>query len=1032
MKKIYSIIALLALFVVNAWGDESTPNYLISLGNAINTVDNVKATSGSKIMFYLPNTMDTGNNNHTSFVTCPIQGSGATLSCTSTTPSVGDDISTMLFTLEVADDAASTYYIQAPNGEYLTSALTSQSNTAITTSATQKATFTVVSLDNNCVGFKRADVTNALYLNIQSKNWTDKTIDYWSGTGGWSQWLVYKPEYTTNEILTSLDNISTDKKYATYTIQPQDLSRGYLYTDTENHRLDACGGTSANSANSSIASNPADPRQRFAFIEKDGNYYLYSVADKRFATWSSSNNAVSPLAETVCSGQNTVTLQTAENTVTLQTADGGNNYVIVMIGTGSNRGWINFSPNYDPDIYMNYRTQDVGNKLLVIQTDTPLTEDEYNEALAKILNPVNVTYQVVDANNTNDVWASTTVPQAPNSAISMPSEFSNDYVTLSEPTGTIGTEDCTITYTGTVSEDCPITFSSDFDNATWYQVHFGTSTSDFWAFNEGDVSTGANLSYRLVDNAIDKVNDNAQWAFAGSPYEVRIWNKGAGAGKELHACQNNRPLMESANTYNNKDLTNNAAEMANAHNKMVWELQKTTSSDGQFAFHVPDGGNSYLNRYGGDKNNRLGIWSDGNAHNDKGSAITIAPVSYPADIFDSISTEAPEVSDNPKWGDLASFTAKDLDAFTSAKTTYSTTPSETNYKAVLETIYYTFGQGANASCFITKYKGSDGFVNIANTSTAGTGNSIGLKDGDESAHIHAQTTNVNDANQLWVVTSPSHGVVNLFNVNAQKYMGANIGGTANTVSLSDTPENWNIEWRDDNTFILKSGSGSNDHLNYENNANYKGNLNKWSGNDTWSYTPVSSINLPVHPVGNLSYATICYPFEVKLSEGEAYTATFNAENSSLSLTSIGKTVPAGTPVVVVTENTTESSITATINGTETKAIQTEGNSLSGTYLPLAIRAESNNLTLGTDGTAAGFYKWAGTLKNKAYFTYSTDASSKGFAFSFGDDDPTGISEDLVKAAVLNLQKPIYNVQGQRVGADFKGIIIQDGKKYLQK
>lgn len=390
-----------------------------------------------------------------------------------------------------------------------------------------------------------------------------------------------------------------------------------------------------------------------------------------------------------------------------------------------------------------------------------------------------------------------------------------------------------------------------------------------------------------------------------------------------------------------------------------------------------------------------------------------------ADMLAGAAYQIEQINNNrigTKWGDY-----KATDEYTEAYSTFTSDGGNTkaNYKAVLDNL--------------TEFVGSDGFVNIANTSTAGAGNSIGLMTGDENGHIHAQTTDVNDVSQLWIVTSPSASTVNLFNVNAQKYMGPNIGGGSNTVSLSETAVNWTIEWKDDNTFILKSGTGTFDHLNYEGGTGNEGNLNHWSGNDTWAATPVASINLPVHAVGDYSYATICYPFEVELSAGSAYKATYNSANSSLTLASIGQTVPAGTPVVVVVDGSSVESITATINGTETKAVQTsDDNALSGTYLPLSITTQNDTLTLGTDGTNAGFYKWAGSIQNKAFYIYSGGTQAKGFAFSFGDDDPTGISEELIKEAVKELQGQRYNVQGQPVGADYKGIIIQNGKKYLQK
>ena len=46
------------------------------------------------------------------------------------------------------------------------------------------------------------------------------------------------------------------------------------------------------------------------------------------------------------------------------------------------------------------------------------------------------------------------------------------------------------------------------------------------------------------------------------------------------------------------------------------------------------------------------------------------------------------------------------------------------------------------------------------------------------------------------------------------------------------------------------------------------------------------------------------------------------------------------------------------------------------------------------------------------------------------NDPTGINE--VNNGTVNENAPIYNLAGQRVGKDYKGVVIQNGKKFIKK
>lgn len=88
----------------------------------------------------------------------------------------------------------------------------------------------------------------------------------------------------------------------------------------------------------------------------------------------------------------------------------------------------------------------------------------------------------------------------------------------------------------------------------------------------------------------------------------------------------------------------------------------------------------------------------------------------------------------------------------------------------------------------------------------------------------------------------------------------------------------------------------------------------------------------------------------------------------------------------------------------------------------------------TNKTGLGFWWGAAdggafTCKTgTAYLAVPTSAgSAKGFSFSDAETD--GINSI---NANINVNEPIYNIAGQRVNANAKGILIQNGKKYLNK
>ncbi len=177
-------------------------------------------------------------------------------------------------------------------------------------------------------------------------------------------------------------------------------------------------------------------------------------------------------------------------------------------------------------------------------------------------------------------------------------------------------------------------------------------------------------------------------------------------------------------------------------------------------------------------------------------------------------------------------------------------------------------------------------------------------------------------------------------------------------------------------------------------------------------------------------STMYYDYPVSLADGlTAYTGTVNG--NSVSLTAIqGNVVKANTPVIV------KASAAGTYYINESNVVGAgEAGSLSGT--PTALTVGSNTYyTLGhkngDPSAEIGFYQFLGTTipANKAYIDGATVNGAPKFLSIEGDGNTTGIHDTMIDNA--DVDAPMFNIAGQRVGNNAKGLVIKNGKKYMLK
>lgn len=176
----------------------------------------------------------------------------------------------------------------------------------------------------------------------------------------------------------------------------------------------------------------------------------------------------------------------------------------------------------------------------------------------------------------------------------------------------------------------------------------------------------------------------------------------------------------------------------------------------------------------------------------------------------------------------------------------------------------------------------------------------------------------------------------------------------------------------------------------------------------------------------IGYATLYSDDELTIPDNtQAYTGTLSGDN--LVLTELtGGVVPAKTAVVVTGDG-------GTFYASNTGAATVEED-LQGTSTDIATSSITGGTVcvLGYENSEVGFYQYTGTTlaANKAYLVVPESTSAKGISIVFNDGSTTGINA--VDASETAENEVKYNLAGQRVSDNAKGIIIVKGKKYIVK
>lgn len=186
-------------------------------------------------------------------------------------------------------------------------------------------------------------------------------------------------------------------------------------------------------------------------------------------------------------------------------------------------------------------------------------------------------------------------------------------------------------------------------------------------------------------------------------------------------------------------------------------------------------------------------------------------------------------------------------------------------------------------------------------------------------------------------------------------------------------------------------------------------------------------------IGTNGWATFASDCAVKYDDLnlQAYAVKLNDDKTSVSYTPLTGVVPAYTPVLL--KGTADTNYEINSKSVWAPDVLTDLKVSDGTS---ASTDAATLYALSTVNDVTAFYpvkKNSAIPAKRCYLEVVKDASASNAAFySLGTNfgETTGISS--VENKVEKADAPVYNLAGQPVGKDYKGLVIKNGKKFVIK
>lgn len=185
-----------------------------------------------------------------------------------------------------------------------------------------------------------------------------------------------------------------------------------------------------------------------------------------------------------------------------------------------------------------------------------------------------------------------------------------------------------------------------------------------------------------------------------------------------------------------------------------------------------------------------------------------------------------------------------------------------------------------------------------------------------------------------------------------------------------------------------------------------------------------------------SFATYAAYYPVNYAELglKAYAVKLNDAKDGVEFTEIPGVVPAGVPVLLKGDANKEYVLNKADGGS---SVSTDLKMSDGTATSTDASASTDAVTLYALSTVDGVTAFYPVKKNskipaKRCYLEVKSTSPKAAFYSLGTNfgETTGISS--VENKVEKADAPVYNLAGQLVGKDYKGLVIKNGKKFVIK
>ena len=653
----------------------------------------------------------------------------------------------------------------------------------------------------------------------------------------------------------------------------------------------------------------------------DGTFSLMGMHDNAYIPADAGNN------------QNFRGTETANLQITVGEGDYAGKWYVTMTNyehEGQATYWYVNQPGGDPNLswWQNY----TGNQAMQVEF----------YAMSGLPATTEVSYvlqydgQQIESRTYDELFVGDALPQMP---FSLPA-----YVEAEQPSGVVEAGATQYNIDCTLAANFPFTVSESYGAAVWHAV--GLNTAPYYIHNtEGAESMALGQTEQAIDASSDEAFANQLWCVTGNPFDgFKLYNKAAGAGKILSS---GNPTGADATTY--PILVDETAVPDG--NNTTWDITPSTSISGVNGFYIARHGEA-SNRMNL-RDGKLAYWTDGA---DAGSTFRVLDVQdlYAAnlDIFTRGCVGAPNadvIADNASTIDALAGGTGTPEQYVALKQAFDAAMQDGNTMALdAAKLYRIQNLARKASTGNTNNVGNGGFLEVTDKTVTEYIVDMAAIDGDP-ARVTA----------LWQVQpiDGEDGHFRLYNPNAGVYVGSTVeSGYLTTAASADEAGDLSLVSLGQAQYRLRNeqrnGPLHASGLNANNAAGIQIHAGELNSPSAWYLIPAETVSLTV---GEAGYATLNLPVAVSLPEGlTAYTATDETQDAVVLTEVEGRTLPAGSPVIVAGAAGTYQLALLPQNADESL----DGNGLRGTTMAETVADDVNAYILAMkEGDAtAKFYR----------------------------------------------------------------------------